>query len=109
MKRNKVGLGMLCFLLAGVFSGCAKKELSKTENSVEKGGSSSGEISIIKNENLNIDENKCIGCGKCARIASDNFEMNIENRKARVKSTEIANQNSIERAIAACYPKAISQ
>ena len=32
-----------------------------------------------------VDQDKCIGCGKCVRVAPDAFEMNTQTKKAEIK------------------------
>ncbi|MDY0302983.1 MAG: ferredoxin [Candidatus Moranbacteria bacterium] len=110
MKKNKrIFCGLLGVFSLGFLAGCDGEKVentSKTENLVDQ---EKTEINIIKNDKLAIDQNRCIGCGKCARVAPDNFEMNTETRKAQVKSTEIINQAEVTRAMEGCPVSAISQ
>lgn len=56
---------------------------------------------------LNIDENFCIGCGLCTKVASENFV--IENKKAKVTSKILKSEENdkIKLAIDKCPAKAI--
>lgn len=64
---------------------------------------------IIKNDSLAVDVQKCIGCGKCARLASSNFALNSTTHKAEVISQEIISQTSITKAVNGCPTHAITQ
>lgn len=55
---------------------------------------------------IKIDEDRCLGCGLCASINSDNFEM--VDDKARVKKGEIKKINEIKEAITSCPNGAIT-
>ncbi len=52
-----------------------------------------------------VDKNKCIGCGACASICSEVFEM--KDGKANVKSQKTP--NCVEEAINTCPVNAISK
>ncbi|MEF3692379.1 MAG: ferredoxin [Candidatus Moraniibacteriota bacterium] len=110
MKKNK---GVFCGLL-GVFSlgflaGCDGGKVDDTSKTGSVVDQEKAEINIVKNDKLAIDQNKCIGCGKCVRVAPDNFEMSPQVRKAQVKSTEIINQAEVTRAVESCPVGAITQ
>lgn len=111
MKIKKILCGFLGLLSIGLLAGCGNNEDSSKNSSlsVDDNASQTGEINIVKNDNLAVDQNKCVGCGKCARIAPANFEMNTATRKAQIKSSEISNQVAIDRANGACHVGAISQ
>ncbi len=55
-----------------------------------------------------IDEECCIGCGSCAELCSDVFEMDEEAEKARVILPEGGNEECIEEAISTCPADCIS-
>ncbi|MFH0834215.1 MAG: ferredoxin [Patescibacteria group bacterium] len=51
----------------------------------------------------------CIGCGICATIASDFFEMNLETGKSQPKATaDLKNLEKAKEAVAACPVGAIT-
>lgn len=56
---------------------------------------------------LNVDENFCVGCGLCTKVASENFV--LKNKKARVTSKILKFQENdkIKLAIDKCPAKAI--
>lgn len=64
---------------------------------------------ITNKENfiLNVDENFCIGCGLCTKVASENFVMN--NKKAKVSNKILKTEESdkVRLAIDKCPAKAI--
>lgn len=109
MKIKKMLCGFLGLISVGLLSGCDDSNVSINTTVDSDTSNQSDEINIVKNDNLAIDQNKCVGCGKCARMASSNFEMNSVTHKAQVKSKEIANQVAVDRAIAVCHPRAITQ
>jgi ferredoxin len=57
-------------------------------------------------ETLTVNKHKCVGCGRCARVAPKNFAMDSETRKAVVVSPEISDMT--KRAIEICPVVAIS-
>ena len=54
-----------------------------------------------------VDQNKCIGCGACAAICSDVFELGADG-KAKVKNYDTGHDDCIEQSITTCPVKAIS-
>ena len=53
-----------------------------------------------------VDEEKCIGCGACAAVC-DNFEMDDEKGKAKVKQADIGDAGCNTEAADACPVDAI--
>ena len=59
---------------------------------------------------VSIDEEKCIGCGACAALAPDIFEIDMEKMKSRVKK-QPENDEEVElakQAAEACPTGAIT-
>jgi ferredoxin len=55
-----------------------------------------------------LDEDCCIGCGSCAELCPDVFEMDEEAEKARVILPEGGDEKCIEEAITACPAECIA-
>ncbi len=55
-----------------------------------------------------IDQEACSGCGTCAAIAEDCFELDEEIEKARVKDSCSSSEDDIQEAIDTCPEEAIS-
>ena len=55
---------------------------------------------------ITLDQKKCIGCGACAAVCPNNFEMNEEN-KAVVKETSVENLGCNKLAEENCPSQAI--
>ena len=55
-----------------------------------------------------IDKECCIGCGSCAELCPDVFEMDEEAEKACVILPEGGNEECIEEAISTCPVECIS-
>ena len=108
-KNKKIIAGMAGLISLGFLTGCGKSQVGSDAVVQNVSDEKTDELNIVKNDKLAIDQDKCIGCGKCARVAPDNFEMNTEIRKAQVKSTEIINQAEVTRAVEGCPVVAISQ
>ena len=108
MKRKSIFLSLLSLCSASLLSGCGN-DIVDENSTKETNNIQDAEVIIVKNDNLAIDQNKCVGCGKCVRIAPANFEMNAETRKAQVESNEIVNQALVNKAVTSCHPGAISQ
>lgn len=64
--------------------------------------------STYYNKKLEIERNKCIGCGKCVVVAPNNFTINSNTRLAEVKSQSSINGVEVNRAIRVCPTRAIS-
>ncbi|MDD3190925.1 MAG: ferredoxin [Candidatus Pacebacteria bacterium] len=56
---------------------------------------------------LSVLENKCRGCGKCARVDPEHFALDVENGLAIVVSTNNLDSNSLQRAVNVCHDGAI--
>ena len=106
--KKSVSVSSLLILFS-VLYGCDKQATTNDEASTNISTDSNASIDIIKNMNLAIDPIKCIGCRKCARIASKNFHMQADTHKATVISQEIVSQSAISQAVSACPTHAISQ
>jgi len=59
---------------------------------------------------VKVNKEKCLGCGTCANICPEVFEMG-EDGKARVKADADAEKNKekVSEAISACPVEAINQ
>lgn len=55
-----------------------------------------------------LDEECCVGCGTCAELCPDVFEMDDEGEKANVILPEGGSKECIEEAIASCPESCIS-
>jgi ferredoxin len=62
----------------------------------------------IMAKTVGVDEEKCTGCGTCAAIAEDCFELNEETEKAAVISQTACSEDQIQEAIDTCPEEAIS-
>lgn len=56
---------------------------------------------------ISIDTSKCIGCGTCAALKPDFFEVTNEG-KARAKVSEIPDASVVKEAVESCPVQAIS-
>lgn len=61
---------------------------------------------MLQISKIKIDRDACIGCGSCAAIAPDVFEMDDEN-KSRIKDPHGADDATIQSAAEACPANAI--
>ncbi len=97
----------LILTLFGIFflTGCnSKNESEEKIESIQEESPDDSQLDISnetsEQQKLTLDTNKCIGCGKCARIAPSNFEM--DNRKADVISQENLESENVQQAIKNC-------
>ncbi len=86
------------FVMAYIVSVIVKKESIPIDK----------ELKIEEINGIDIREQYCIGCGLCKKLLPDYFE--IFNKKAKLKNTEIKNQEigEFKRIIEKCPAKAIS-
>jgi len=57
---------------------------------------------------VDVDYECCIGCGACAELCPDVFEMDDRTDKAGVFIFEVTDKNCIEEAISICPAECIS-
>jgi len=57
---------------------------------------------------VDLDNECCIGCGACADLCPEVFEMDERSRRARVIIFEVTDRNCIDEAIATCPVECIS-
>jgi ferredoxin len=55
-----------------------------------------------------LDEDCCVGCGSCAELCPDVFQMDEEGEVAHVSLPEGGDEECIEEAIAACPEECIA-
>ncbi len=55
-----------------------------------------------------LDEECCVGCGSCAELCPEVFQMAEDGEKAHVVSPEEVERDSVQDAIAACPGECIS-
>lgn len=60
----------------------------------------------MKIKKVEVDQNKCIGCGTCVGLAPDVFEMD-KNGKSKVKNPNGADAETIKLAADSCPAEAI--
>lgn len=110
---NRLSALVLSIAGASILLGCGSQEETGTEKptsteSIEtekQTGNSSHHIDQDNSETkLAIDSHRCIGCGKCARVAPENFKMS--GRKAVIVSEK--ESGATTQAIKICPVDAIS-
>jgi len=57
---------------------------------------------------VDLDHECCIGCGACAELCPEVFEMDDRTDKARIIIFEVTDTSCIEEAITACPAECIS-
>ncbi|MDD3646434.1 MAG: ferredoxin [Candidatus Gracilibacteria bacterium] len=98
---------LIFMIFIWILSSCTQTETNiKNTNSKENKEQAVYKVNSIEKV-LQIDE-KCIGCGKCARIAPLNFKMNFETRKAEVISQKNIDSTEVARSIQICPVDSIS-
>jgi len=61
---------------------------------------------MAKTYKVKVEKEKCIGCGTCAALAKDTFQMTSDN-KAEVKSGEHDEDDTVLQAAQSCPVNAI--
>lgn len=56
-----------------------------------------------------LDEECCVGCGSCAELCPDVFEMDDEAEKAHVINAEGGSEECMEEAVVSCPGNCISR
>jgi len=83
----------------------SQNNFSNNDNSTKAGSDDQNNITIGF-QKLIIQENRCRGCGKCARIDQEHFEMN--GQTAQVISSSNLNSINLQQAINICPGQAIA-
>lgn len=111
MNHYKKQFGILISLgcLSLILSACSNENQIDTDNST----SLNSDQKVKANEqiaikNLEIDANRCRGCGKCVRIDPAHFSLNQNTRKAEAISQTNLDSEKLSLAISLCQDKAIS-
>lgn len=60
------------------------------------------------NKKIIVDQNKCIGCGLCATIAPETFEIDPNTGKSKIRNNKGDSDRQIQEAIESCPVDAIS-
>ncbi|MCD6350982.1 MAG: ferredoxin [Armatimonadetes bacterium] len=60
-----------------------------------------------QSKKLSVDADKCVGCGKCVRIAPDVYQLDPVTGKAKVVNPQGADKETIQRTIDNCPVGAI--
>ncbi|MEF2175356.1 MAG: ferredoxin [Candidatus Absconditabacteria bacterium] len=91
--------------------GCTQQNSNEDNNSstnIDSTNNTNPNLSTTENTaSILTINNRCIGCGKCARIAPQTFQM--EGRKAIIVSQQYLNDQKTQMAIRACHPNAIDK
>lgn len=53
-----------------------------------------------------VDQESCIGCGMCTRIAPDSFQLNDDGKAEFTKESD---DNAVQEAIESCPVSAVSE
>jgi ferredoxin len=61
-----------------------------------------------KNSVVSVDNIECLGCGACADVCPEVFEMDCRTGKAWVITFDMSDKECIEEAIAICPAECIS-
>lgn len=101
MNKTYLVPGMASLLVLPTLQGCVSEEppMQTSDTGVE--------MTRVQEGAIVVDPHKCVGCGRCARVAAQNFVMDRETRKAVVISS--ISTNSTEKAIDICPVEAISK
>ncbi len=99
-------LGAITLIVSGsVLFG--DKEKTEDKSVSNNGNDDKIATSDAVQNNLSISANKCRGCGKCVRIDSEHFALDVENRTAIVISTDNLDSESLQLAANNCQEGAI--
>ena len=101
MSRKFFVPGMMGMLCIPVLQGCTSEQ-APTEVSDE-----GLEMTQVREGVIAVDPHRCVGCGRCARVAAANFVMDGVTRKAVVISQK--DSETVETAINICPVTAISK
>lgn len=84
-------------------------EMNKGQDAgINANSAESDNVEMATEKELFIDQEKCVGCGRCVRLAPDNFAMDNVQKKAKVISQKNLESESVRQAIAGCPKDAIA-
>jgi len=66
-----------------------------------------GVVENVTQSELSVLENRCRGCGKCVRIDSEHFALDVKNGVAIVVSANNLDSDSLQQAVSMCNDGAI--
>jgi len=83
----------------------SQDDFSSNDSSTKVGSNDQNNI-VLDFQKLTVQENRCRGCGKCARIDQEHFEMN--GQVAKVVSSSNLDSISLRQAVNICPGQAIT-
>ena len=96
-------------LAAMALTGCARNDSASGGTDTAGDQVSDQAVSSApSSQTLQIEANRCTGCGKCARFDAEHFSFNPATGRAQVISQSNLATASLDMAIAACQTRAIT-
>ena len=108
-KKNLLGFLLLMLTLPTIY-GCGENILSTQKQSTNDQPEDDEKITVTNQAEcvLTVNESRCNGCGRCARIDSEHFVIDHSARVSVVISQENLNSEDLQDAINGCHHYAIT-
>jgi ferredoxin len=119
MQLSKKNMQIILLVILVVAGGAILTQLTRKDDftdemnkgqdaGINANSAESDNVEMATEKELFIDQEKCVGCGRCVRLAPDNFAMDNVQKKAKVISQKNLESESVRQAIAGCPKDAIA-
>lgn len=107
-KKKTIPVCLATLIALPTLSGCANQDDATIQTNDQQDSDNLTSISNVQETYLAVEQNKCIGCGKCVKFDPEHFIMNTATKKSTVISQSNLESTNLKSAISRCPVNAIT-